>query len=66
MAPIEGNTALSMGNAPAGEVVEIPLLLPASWAASLIEMSTRHNQSVGQMLRTMIDRAICDDRRRRG
>ena len=44
-----------------GEVVEIGLLMPASWADALLEMSKRRRQSVGQILRGMIDRELLDD-----
>jgi len=50
-----------LSSAPPGEVVEIGLLLPASWADALLEMSKRRRQSVGQLLRSMIDRALVDD-----
>ena len=43
------------------DVVEIGLLLPASWANALLEMSQRRRQSVGQILRNMIDRGLVDD-----
>lgn len=43
------------------EVVEINLLLPSSWADALLEMSKRRGQSVGQILRSLIDRALVDE-----
>lgn len=61
MSPSDGTPAKMLSNAPPGEVVEIGLLLPASWADALLEMSKRRRQSVGQLLRSMIDRALVDD-----
>jgi hypothetical protein len=62
MAPIEGMYANGTGTVRSGgEVVEIGLLLPASWANGLLEMSKRRGQSVAQILRTLIDRALVDD-----
>lgn len=61
MAPIDGTTAQLPGRTGTEEVVEIGLLLPASWADALLEMSKRRRQSVGQILRTMIDRGLTDD-----
>jgi len=49
------------GTARSADVVEIGLLLPTSWADALMDMSRRRNQSVGQILRGMIDRALVDD-----
>ena len=44
-----------------GEVVEIALLLPKKRAEALIELAHRRHQSVGQMLRGLIDRAVVED-----
>jgi hypothetical protein len=46
---------------PQSDVVEIGLLLPAAWAETLMEMSKRRRQSVGTILRNMIDRALVDE-----
>jgi hypothetical protein len=62
MSPIDGSNAQTIGRSGTGEVVEIGLLLPTTWADALLEMSKRRRQSVGQLLRTMIDRGIMDDR----
>jgi hypothetical protein len=43
------------------DVVEIGLLLPADWAADLIELSKKRQQSVGQLLRTIIGRALFEN-----
>lgn len=61
MAPTHGTTAQTLGRPGPGEVVEIGLLLPTAWADALIEMSKRRRQSVGQILRGMIDRGLTDD-----
>jgi hypothetical protein len=61
MAPILGTAAQTAGKSGSGDVVEIGLLLPVSWADALIELSKRRRQSVGQILRTMIDRGLADE-----
>jgi hypothetical protein len=61
MVPSDGTIAKKMGMAAGGDVVEIGLLLPASWAEALLEMSKRRGQSIAQILRGMIDRALVDD-----
>ncbi len=61
MASIQGTTAPPIGSHESGDVVEIGLLLPTSWADALLEMSKRRRQSIGQILRTMIDRGLMDD-----
>jgi hypothetical protein len=63
MAPIRGLTATKPGIPCGGEVVEIGLLLPASRADALVELSRRRQQSVAQILRSLIDRALDDDER---
>jgi hypothetical protein len=47
-------------NATPDEVVEISLLLPRDWATTLIELSKKRQQSVGQILRTIIRHALID------
>jgi hypothetical protein len=42
------------------DVVEIGLLLPASRVHALIELSRKKEQSVGQILRDLIERALLD------
>jgi hypothetical protein len=61
MAGFQG-TAMSQSVLPSPEeVVEIGLLLPKNWAEALIELSKRKQQSVGQILRRLIDRALTDE-----
>jgi hypothetical protein len=43
-----------------GEIVEIALLLPKKRAEALVALSARKRQSVGQILRGLIDRALGD------
>lgn len=43
------------------EVVEISLLLPTKRAEALVALSIRRNQSVGQILRQLIDYALADE-----
>lgn len=61
MAAFQGLSASKTGTLPAGEVVEIGLLLPANRADALVELSKRRHQSVAQILRGLIDRALHDD-----
>lgn len=42
------------------EVVEINLLLPSQWADELFALSSQRQQSVGQLLRSMIGQALDD------
>lgn len=60
MASIPGTSASKSGMIRYGDVVEIGLLLPANWAEALVELSKRKEQSVGQILRGMIDRGLAD------
>jgi hypothetical protein len=43
------------------DVVEINLLLPANRAEALLALSRQRRQSVGQILRQLIDRALTPD-----
>jgi hypothetical protein len=61
MSHCDGRLATETGIRQSNDVVEIGLLLPTSWADALMEMSKRRRQSVGTILRGMIDRAIVDD-----
>jgi hypothetical protein len=49
-----------LGSHTSEEVVEVSLLLPAAWRNALIELSARRDQSVGQILRALIGRALRD------
>jgi hypothetical protein len=44
----------------AGEIVEIALLLPKKRADALVQLSREKHQSVGQILRSLIDRALLE------
>ena len=61
MAASKSMTAKSLGLAAGGDVVEIGLLLPSAWADALLEISKRRRESVGQIIRSMIDRGLVDD-----
>jgi hypothetical protein len=63
MATFQACSATKRGSELGAEVVEIGLLLPASRADALIELSKRRKQSVAQILRALIDRALADDER---
>ena len=43
---------------PRGEIVEVALLLPKRRADDLIDLAKRRRQSVGQILRTLIEREV--------
>jgi hypothetical protein len=43
------------------DVVEIGLLLPAHWAAALVELSKQRHESVGQLIRAMIGQALVEN-----
>jgi hypothetical protein len=51
------NASLS-GNSVPTEVVEISLLLPADWAVALVDLAKKRQQSVGELLRMYIGRAL--------
>ena len=57
-APIHDTSASNCGSQVRQDVVEIGLLLPAEWAAGLIELSVKRKQSVGQLLRSLVERAL--------
>ena len=60
MAPFLGNDASKPRTSPflADDIVEIGLLLPANRAEALLDLSRRRHQSVGQLLRGLIDQAV--------
>ena len=60
MAPLFGSDASIPGMPPrvCDDVVEIGLLLPASRAEALLALSRQRHQSVGHILRGLIDQAI--------
>jgi len=58
IATIRSKPALNLGRDGDAEVIEIPLLLPAARAAALVALSRTRRESVGQILRQMIDRAL--------
>jgi len=44
-----------------GEVVEVPLLLTTQRAEALVALSRQRRQSVGQILRHLIDQALAEE-----
>jgi hypothetical protein len=60
MAPFQSTPAPQTGKATSADVVEIGLLLHTSRVNALIELSRQKQQSVGQILRGLIDRALVD------
>lgn len=61
MAPKIGTDAPTLGKGRRDDVVEVALLLPANRAEALVAMSRRRQESVGQILRSLIDRALDTD-----
>jgi len=61
MATDHGMTAMKPGIVPHGEMVEIGLLLTPKRVDALVELSKRRHQSVAQILRGLIDRALTDE-----
>jgi hypothetical protein len=57
-APIAGTTAPYGGSPGSDHVVEINLLLPERWAHDLMELSRQRQQSVGQIIRSMIEQGL--------
>jgi hypothetical protein len=51
-------TSVLSGTSSLTDVVEIGLLLPADWAAELMELSKKRQQSVAQILRSFIGRGL--------
>ena len=61
MATIPGVDATFLGGGSSGEVVEIALLLPTQRVEALVALAEKRRQSVGQILRRLIDRALAAD-----
>lgn len=61
MTPITSSEGTSHFKNGAAEIVEIALLLPTSRVEALIALSKRRKQSVGQILRQLIDTALRDE-----
>lgn len=55
-----GGDAIGAGKRSAEAVVEIPLLLPAARVEALLDLARERHESVGQLLRGWIDRALAD------
>ncbi len=53
-----GGAASDVGGSRRDAVVEINLLLPSQWADDLIQLSRERNQTVAQVLRSMIGHAL--------
>ncbi len=57
-AAIHDDVARNLSSRRHDEVVEINLLLPSHWADELFALSSQRQQSVGQLLRSMIGQAL--------
>lgn len=60
MASFQSFSATKSGMSARGDVVEIGLLLPVNRAEALIELARQRQESVAQILRSLIDRALHD------
>jgi hypothetical protein len=60
MAASQCTSAFQTGKTTSPEVTEIGLLLPTSRVNALIELSRKRRESVGQILRGLIDRALLE------
>jgi hypothetical protein len=58
VAPSENAVATFSRSLASGGVVEIGLLVPAAWAAALIELSQKRQQTVGHLLRSAIEQTF--------
>ncbi len=56
-----GGDAAILGKTPSDEVIEVSLLLTASRMEALVALSRQRQQSVGQILRGLIDRALAGE-----
>ena len=63
MSPLRQGETAALFKEGASEVVEIALLLPTQRAEALVALSRRRQQSVGQILRQLIDRALAAETR---
>lgn len=54
----EDTSALFPSSAGSPQVVEVGLLLPANWAAALIELSKIRQESVAQILRSSVAQTL--------
>jgi hypothetical protein len=60
MSGVAGSAVTPVQTDAHGEVVEIALLLPKKRADALVALSRKQRQSVGQILRGLIERALSD------
>lgn len=60
MATIPGIDVINPGTSSDQPVVEISLLLPANRLEALVALSRLKRQSVAQLLRNLIDRALAE------
>jgi hypothetical protein len=58
LATYHGKGAMNPGRDDDAAVIEIPLLLPANRAEALVALSRTRRESIGQILRQMIDNAL--------
>ncbi len=61
MASRPGTVAPRYGTSNQDDIVEIALLLPVQQVEALVKLSKSRNQSIGQILRGLIDEVIADE-----
>jgi hypothetical protein len=59
-APAFDSAAAFSGNSTLNDVVEVGLLLPTDWMADLVVLARKRQQSVGELLRNCIGRALTE------
>ncbi len=63
LAPFQGVTPPSSPADPSDDFVEIGLLLPRSRASDLLRLARERQETVGQILRKLVDRALMAEER---
>ena len=61
MAPIQGTRATGLGSPTMNDVIELSLLVPAKKMEALMALSEQRRETVGQILRQLIDRALANE-----
>ena len=61
MVPFQGASMPAKLGPMTDEYVEIGLLLPKNRAAALLELARDRHETIGQILRKMVDRALTDN-----
>ena len=62
MVPFQGVSLPSVSGSPMDDYVEVGLLLPKNRAVALMEMARDRRETIGQLLRKMVDKAITESK----